>query len=349
MNISFDKHLIVKFLKFLGHFAAGGVTEVRILPKDRYITIGNRRIYVGNVASGYYNDYEKLARDIEPFDGKANIYVTINPCIRDLLARAANRLQFGATVTTSDDEILCDIVFPIDIDPARPAGISSSQEELELALAKLDEVADFLSPWATVVKGMSGNGGHGLIRLLGYPNSEETRRAKERLTRFLSERFSDARVSVDNTVFNMSRIWKLYGTMSCKGDSIPDRPHRRSYLEIAPVEPVDLYAHLDEMIPPGYGTYKDTATFSDGDYPLLDVQAYLNAWGGKWRMRVKGGVKWFQFITCPLHTDYDDHEWECGICQFDSGRLGAKCMHDPAYGWQDFKAVLGDPRGFYAN
>ena len=29
------------------------------------------------------------------------------------------------------------------------------------------------------------------------------------------------------------------------------------------------------------------------------------------------------------------------------GKMGAKCMHDPSFDWQDFKAVLGDPREFY--
>ena len=347
--MGFDKKYIVRILHFLGHLQAGGVTEVRIFPKDLYMKVSGKPRYVGKVVSGYYNDYEKLARDIEPFDGKANIYVTINPCVPDLLGRAANRLQLSAKVTTSDKDILCDLWFMFDVDPVRPAGISSTESELSATLAKRDEVAEFLSPWTPVVNGMSGNGGHGLIRLPGYPNSDETRRAKERITRFLSERFSDEKVSVDNTVFNMSRIWKLYGTVSCKGDSIPSRPHRRSYLEIVPVESVDLYEHLDEIIPPEYSRYEQDYTADSGDYPMLNVQAYLNAWGGAWRMRVKDRVKWFQFRICPLHTDYDGHEFECGICQFDSGMLGAKCMHDPAYGWQEFKAVLGDPREFYVN
>jgi len=341
----FDKDYIARVLEFLGHREAGGVTEVRIFPKERYL--GHR--YVGQVVSGYYNDYKKLARDIGVFDGKANIYVTLNPCRPELLARSANRLRFSARITTGDNGILADVWFPFDVDPIRPAGISSSDPELQLALLKRDEFAEFLSSWASVVKGMSGNGGHGLIRLSGYPNSEETRKAKERLTRFLSESFSDSRVSVDNTVFNMSRIWKLYGTLACKGDSIDTRPHRRSYLDMKPVEPCDLYSHLDEIIPQGYATYGDTGPGLPDDYPLLDVQSYLNSWGGNWRMRVKDDVRWYQFRICPLHRDYDGHEWECGICQFPSGKLGAKCMHDPAYGWQEFKAVLGDPREFYGS
>ena len=340
---------IIQVLDFLGHLPAGGVTEVRIFPKERYMKLFGKSVYVGKVVSGYYEDYEKLARDIRPFDGKANIYVTLNPCKPDLLARAANRLQYAAQVTTSDADILCDMWFPIDSDPIRPAGISSTDAELHLALQKRDEVADFLSPWASVVKGMSGNGGHGLIRLPGYPNTTETRRTKEGLIRFLADRFSNGNVSVDNTVFNMSRIWKLYGTLATKGDSIPARPYRRSYLEINPVEPCDLYSHLDEIIPLGYGSYADNVPDPDSEYPLLDVVAYLNAWGGKWRMRVKDGVRWYQFMICPLHTDYDGHQWECGICQYPTGKLGAKCMHDPSYGWQEFKAALGDPREFYTD
>ena len=40
--------------------------------------------------------------------------------------------------------------------------------------------------------------------------------------------FSDDRVTVDTANFNAARIWKLYGTVSRKGDDTPDRPHRRS-------------------------------------------------------------------------------------------------------------------------
>ncbi len=382
----YEPAYIVSVLELLGHREAGGVTEVRIFPHDRYLFINNKREYVGNVVSGYYDDYEKLAQDIEPFDGKGNIYITINPSRPELLARAANRLQFAARTTTSDDEILCDLWFPIDIDPIRPADISSTDDELLLSIARRDEIVEFLSPWAQPIKGMSGSGGHGLIRLPGYPNNEDTRHTKERLTKYLHDRFTDWEldaqgnpilddkgakikrkdgVDVDNTVFNMSRIWKLYGTMAVKGDNVEDRPHRRSYLEM-PVsfpEPVDLYAHINEIIPQQESTQekekrnakgkasneKRKETERDGDYPFLDVPAYLNAWGGEWRIKEKSDRTWYQFRICPLHTDFDGDEWECGICQDVNGKMGAKCMHNPDYTWQDFKEVLGDPKPYYSN
>ena len=380
--MSFDIDYTMRFLEFLGHLEAGGVTEVRIFPKKRYLAINGRRRYVGKVVSGYYNDYKKLARDIEPLDGKISIYITINPCKPELLIRSPNRLRFSAKMTTSDDDILCDLWFPIDTDPIRPAGISSTDVELKAALAKRDEVAEFLSRWAPTVKGISGNGGHGLIRLTGYPNDQRTRQAKQRLLHFLSDRFSDWEVdgngrfildsrgrkllrqngvSVDSTVFNMSRIWKLYGTLACKGDDTSQRPHRRSYLDILDVKPVDLYAYLDEIIPikegpklnpfPEFSGQKRIAARPEGnsmnDFPLLDVASYLDMWGGEWRIKDKGDVAWYQFRICPIHRDYDGDKWECGICQFPSGKMGAKCMHDPVYGWQDFKAALGDPKRFY--
>jgi hypothetical protein len=46
----------------------------------------------------------------------------------------------------------------------------------------------------------------------------------------LAERFNSAQVKIDASVFNPSRICKLYGTLACKGDSTADRPHRWSRL-----------------------------------------------------------------------------------------------------------------------
>jgi len=354
MITKYDPNYIIQVCKLLGHREAGGVTEVRIFPHDRYLVINNKRSYVGKVVSGYYDDYEKLALDVEPFDGRGNIYITISPCKPELLARSANRLQFSAQQTTGDDDILCDLWFPIDTDPIRPAGISSTDDEVRKSIERIDEVARFLSRWGVqTIKGMSGNGGHGLIKLIGYPNTQETHKAKERLMHYLSETFSDETVSLDNTVFNMSRIWKLYGTLACKGDNVKDRPHRRSYLDIPdPLpDPVDLYAHLDEIVPPDQRKdFNDRGgeTSRDGEYPLLDVPAYLSAWGGEWRIKEKGALRWYQFRICPLHTDFDGDEWECGICQDADGKMGAKCMHDPEATWQDFKEVLGDPKPYYS-
>ena len=44
----------------------------------------------------------------------------------------------------------------------------------------------------------------------------------------MSIEFSDDKVEVDKTTYNPSRISRLYGTIACKGDNIPTRPHRQA-------------------------------------------------------------------------------------------------------------------------
>jgi hypothetical protein len=54
----------------------------------------------------------------------------------------------------------------------------------------------------------------------------------------LDRRYSDDTVKVDVTSANASRIWKAYGTVARKGDSIPGRPHRLSrILEVPSDQP----------------------------------------------------------------------------------------------------------------
>ena len=45
---------------------------------------------------------------------------------------------------------------------------------------------------------------------------------------------SSETVDVDLTVFNPARIWRIPGTMNCKGDDVPSRPHRMSCILSVP-------------------------------------------------------------------------------------------------------------------
>src|SRR2546425_6116015 len=110
----------------------GGVVEVRIL--------GTRK----GTVSGYFDALDALARAVEPWDGQAPIYATLNPVRPDLLARAVNRLREYAKETTSDRDIVRRAWLVIDCDPARPKGISATGEELAAALARRNEIVAFL-------------------------------------------------------------------------------------------------------------------------------------------------------------------------------------------------------------
>jgi hypothetical protein len=44
----------------------------------------------------------------------------------------------------------------------------------------------------------------------------------------LSERFDDAHLMINSSMFNPLIVWKLYGTLACKGEDTDERPHRMS-------------------------------------------------------------------------------------------------------------------------
>lgn len=180
--------------------------------------------------SGYFDDMDRLSIEAAKWSGRAPaVYVTLNPVLPDLLARAHNRLKVYARATTSDEQITRRRWLPIDFDPKRPSDISSTDAEKDAAMARAIDCREFLRAegWPEPIFADSGNGAH-LLYAIEQPNDMATRDLLTRALEALSLTFDDEAVKVDRTTFNAARIWKLYGTMSCKGDDMPDRPHRMS-------------------------------------------------------------------------------------------------------------------------
>ena len=100
--------------------------------------------------SGYFSDHAALIKAVEPLDADNSvhgIYVTLNEVNPALLSRRANRIKMRLgkkDSTTSDADILRRRWLPIDIDPLRPSGVSSTDEEHGLALAKAEEIARWM-------------------------------------------------------------------------------------------------------------------------------------------------------------------------------------------------------------
>ena len=202
-------------------FVPGDVVEVRILKTS------------AGVVSGYFDDHEAFATAIESADGKyraTGVYYVLNPINPALLGRAYNRLKERADYTTADNNITHRRWLPVDLDPVRPAGVSSSDHEHFSAVARAQEIADDMArEWGRPILADSGNGAH-LLYSIDLANSEESLRFVTNALAELDRRYSDEIVKVDVTSANAARIWKAYGTVARKGDSIPARPHRRAKL-----------------------------------------------------------------------------------------------------------------------
>ncbi len=212
-----DTHEIHRVLEVL--FEPGDTVELRAF-KDRA------------TLSGYFDDFDKLAAQAAGLDERGfAVYVTLNPAEPALLARARNRVKTYPKATTSDADIAHRRWLPVDLDPVRPADVSSTDSEKQAALRRAEEVEAYLGErgWPDPVVGDSGNGAHLLYRV-DLPNDRQTLGLVKGVLEALAFKFSDERISVDTSTCNAARIWKLYGTTARKGDNTEERPHRASAL-----------------------------------------------------------------------------------------------------------------------
>jgi len=203
------------------------VVELRALDVPGYA--GSRATW-----SGYFGAAEPLAREaVRLSEQGGNVYVTLNPVLPDLLARANNRCVRRSRHATSDDEIGTRRWLLVDLDPVRPAGISSTDAELAAAEARGRAIRDHLASlgWPDPVVVASGNGVHLRYRVALPARDGHT---VQGVLRSLSEGFSDGAVDVDTTVHNAARIARLPGTVARKGDPTPTRPHRLARITHVP-------------------------------------------------------------------------------------------------------------------
>lgn len=197
------------------------------------------RAFRGNKSmSGYFDDHEELVEWAEHLDRERySVYITLNEVDPDLLARAANTVKPFPKATTADANITRRLWLPLDFDPVRSSGISSTDEEHEAAKMRAYEVKEYLRSrgWPVPIAADSGNGCHLLYRL-DLLNDRESSELVKNVLEALAFRFDDEAVKIDTSVCNASRIWKLYGTTARKGDSLSERPHRRSNILYVPKE-----------------------------------------------------------------------------------------------------------------
>lgn len=216
--------MIKNVARVLQQLHEGALVEVRAIGVP---VRGGRVIW-----SGYFTDYDLAAKAAADCDAaKAEgIYCTLNTIHPGLIARSPNILRtYRDLKTTTDKEVLEHRWLLIDVDPTRPAGISSTAGELMTAKSVRDEIAHWVMeelPEYRLIKACSGNGFHLLLKA-NLPASEQ-----EEILEAVDSIFGNEYVKIDKSVTKPAQLTKLYGTWARKGYSTADRPHRQSYIEI---------------------------------------------------------------------------------------------------------------------
>ncbi len=306
----------------------GAFFEVRILHTKK------------GTLSGYFDDPKKLLRAINPYDGQYNIFFTLNTVMPDVVSRSVNHFKEWAKNTTTDREIVRRDWILIDLDPDRPAGVSSTNEELSHAKMLAEKLIEFLTEqgFSQPVECMSGNGYH-LLYPISLENTQENTILIKEFLAGIDKKFSDEAVKVDTTTYNAARITKLYGTIACKGDDTETRPHRRSSILSAPeilecidVERIRNVISLCDLNSKDSGD-KESSIKSERSkearyrQPKIDIKVFCESHGIEIsHEKPYCDGKCFVLTTCPWNPDHTDRS--AYIIEFPNGKITAGCHHD---------------------
>ena len=302
------------------------------------------------ILSGYYSDFELLARDAVRMSERPDVtgvFWTIQTIKTELLARSANRYRAAKQgETTADLDVVSYRWLPIDVDPVRSSGISSSDGEKQAAREVVQTVGTFFRELGVnPIVADSGNGFHILIPIaLGSDRADLVKA----VLAALAARFGTAYAKIDRTIFNAARILKVYGTVARKGEATESRPHRRARLVIVPdaiSEP--LAVNILEKIAAGAPeepTKKKKGTKVDGadlEKGTVKVEEFLKAGSVEYLRREEyaGGYKWI-LTSCPFNSAHVATSVIVTIA--DSCAMGFKCSHNGCYDkhWEQFREHL---------
>ena len=296
----------------------------------------------GGPLNGLFDDLDKAARVAMKLTGKVpGIYCSLNPVKKSIASRVTNDLRKTRSAV-KDADIDRRVWLPIDFDAIRTPDTPSTAGEHEAALALARECSTSLSGlgWPDPILANSGNGAHLLYRI-DLPNDRPSSDLVRDCLQMLSLKFSTAKVSVDIGNFNASRIWRVYGTLNCKGEKSDARPHRRAGVlklpgEIEVVNADQLNA-LASMLP---------ASSKDNEAERLDVSRWVEQYkvpvvaDSPWN---NGGHRWT--LQCPWDESHKNAS--AFIVQFADGGIAAGCLHQSCAGknWPALRAQFEQRSG----
>ena len=288
--------------------------------------LNNKRVY-----SGYFDNPDVAIKCLKELDSDKSCYIVLN----EINDACRDRVQYGKFIenakTTSDNDIEgYDWLF-IDFDPNRPADVSSSDIELEVAKDKCYEVKEYLKNlgFNDPIVAMSGNGYHLLYSV------DIDICCKDEIKKFLSVlsmMFSDDSVKIDVANYNPARICKLYGTMATKGRNTANRPHRMAQMIEVPenivVTDIAYVRKVCNIIPnkPQYSTFQH-----------FDLDDWLNRYGIGYKIEHGSGYDKYILDECPFDPNHKGKD----ACIFKSsnGALGFHCFHNSCADktWKDVR------------
>ena len=269
-----------------------------------------------------------------------SVYTTFNHVKNDSISVKENRALKDSDI--DDYRFLL-----IDVDSNHPKSGSATEEELQEAKKVADAVMKYLADGGMTqpIFSCSGNGYHMLYPIEPTPTEKAMSVIKSVLTH-LKKQFSNEFASVDTVVSNPARIIKIPGTVSNKGESTVDRPHRVSRIISAPNEVKLTPFAIVETINDGFledveapevdvskKTRKNTHTSNDQNLANLVFIDDPDTWFAENpglqianKDEADGSIK-YALARCPVRNHHENQSGSAIFWDKATGRLTFNCLH----------------------
>jgi archaellum biogenesis ATPase FlaH len=320
------KDNIVKYA--LEQIKANGLIEVRVIGQKTY--------------SGYFKDVDLLIKELPRFEND-NIYFILNEINEACYSREQkDKFYEKPKNTTSDNDITKRNWILIDVDSKRASGVSATDEEKNNSRIVSNKVFSFLRDigFSEPICADSGNGYH-LLYKIDLPNDSESNSLIKNFLVVLDMFFSVAGAEVDKTVFNASRITKLYGTFARKGRSTEERPHRTSTILRVPenvkVTPIELIKKVVEQLPE-----KEQPKFQNNyGKDEFDLDSFIDKHNIKVNV-IQNYGDGSKYVLDNCFFDHSHKGKDAVLFKMNSGAIGYKCFHNScsSYKWQDVRKMF---------
>ena len=273
----------------------GSFTEVRILGRFQY--------------SGYFKNVDNLYNALRPYADMPDeqIYFVMNEINPACYGRQqSERIIKSPKITTTDSDICRRKTVMLDFDPIRATGVNASDEEFEYAHKCANKVFKYLREqgFSDPIACKSGNGWHLQYRV-DLDNTPETTEIIKNFIKYLATQFTNDKVDVDEKIFNLARLCKLYSTTAKKGANIPERPWRMSEIVYIPKDwqstPLEKFKAIADLLPkeePKQAPNKKGWNRNANTEPF-DLVSWLNQHGVTYREKSNSGSRVFELEYCP--------------------------------------------------
>lgn len=229
----------------------------------------------------------------------------------------------------------------IDVDPERPSGTCATETEKQSAITMTNNILEWFETNGFAQKNIivadSGNGMHLLVPLNFIPANSAKVTVKAFLN-LLSKKFSNKESKIDTTVYNPSRITRLYGTVNCKGEDISERPYRQSKLLKIPSEIPDglnnedlnlLLKLLRDSLEEKEVVVNNPEVYEEIPYIVARGKEWLEHYNFEFSTPKKDeyGNELYPFKYCPL-KNHSNNNNGASFTITKYGRCRFKCLHE---------------------